>query len=356
MNDEFMAKVYFSRRCKLQEKLKKKKIDALLITAKDDLFYLSGFPHDGYWGLITKSVFFLLLPPLLFEQARQTIKEEGVSFFAAKDTFSLLRKLAKRERLRTLLFDSEKTTCRQREKLKEIPGIKFFGEKDLLSNLREVKDQSEIEKIRKACKLVVQGCQYVRKILRPGMAEHELANEIEYYLRKNGAEKMSFEIIVASGENTAYPHHLTSERVFRKSDPVLVDLGVIYQGYCSDLTRTFFLGKIDKNLGNIYSIVKRAQEKAIQTVKPGLPIQKVAWAALRVVQGAGYGKYFLHNLGHGIGINIHESPLISARVKKVLKPGMVFTIEPGIYIPRLGGVRIEDVVLVTDNGYEVLTE
>lgn len=355
--------IYSIRLDKLCKRIKTNQ--GILITDKSDLFYLTGFRQDGYWGLLTGSKFFLLLPPLLYgqgvnhfgsPQAPEKSKSEEFIFLKGKDLFSLFNRITKEEKLKTVFFDPEKISLSKIEKLKKVVKIKFNSFKDLVTDLREIKDINEINLIRKSCQLVLRGYQYAKKIIRPGMSERELANEIEYYLKKEGAEGISFETIVAGGMNSSYPHHLTSGYVFKENEIVLLDLGVIYQGYASDLTRTIFLGKIKRLFRQIYQIVERAQKRAIAGIKPGVETREIFSLAYQAIQQAGYPGYFLHNLGHGIGIDIHEKPCLSAKNREILKPGMVFTIEPGIYIPQEFGIRIEDVVLVTNKGCEILTE
>lgn len=354
--------VYSERLEKLQRKIEDS--EGFLITDKSNLFYLTGFPQGGYWGLITKDKFFLLLKPLLFQQgmnhfgsyqAKDLLKTKEIFFFSAKDLFLLLVRLVKKEKLKKVSFDPEKVSLLEVNKLKKIREIKFVPKRDLLSKLREIKDNLEISFIRQACRLAVKGFNYAKNILRPGINEHQVANEVEYYLKKQGAERVAFETIIAGGTNSSYPHHLTSNYVFKENDPILLDLGVVYQGYSSDLTRTIFLGKINHLTKEVYRTVRKAQKRATKKVKPGILACEVDYSARQIVREAGYAKYFLHNTGHGIGIDIHESPYLTPKNKKILKPGMVITIEPGIYIPQKFGVRIEDVILVTEKGCEILT-
>jgi len=354
---------------KLRTKIQKGQ--GILITDKGDLFYLTGFKQEDYWGLLTKGKFFLLLPPLLYEQAKNYFdmrqKEEGLLFpkskpperfilFRGKDLFFLFSRVIRKEKLKTIVFEADKISFAEVEKLEKVRKIKFYPRKGILSNLREIKNTEEINSIRKSCQLALCGYQYTKKIIHPGMSELEVANEIEYYLKKQGAEKVAFETIVAGGMNSSYPHHLTSDYIFKKNDLVLLDLGVVYQGYTSDLTRVIFLGKISPFIRKIYQMVKKAQKNAFAGIKPGIEVKEIFSRAYRVLKEAGYAKYFPHNLGHGIGIDIHEKPYLSSKNREVLKPGMVFTIEPGIYIPQKFGIRIEDVVLVTEKGHKVLNK
>ena len=218
------------------------------------------------------------------------------------------------------------------------------------------KDMEEVKALRKAGSLVARGFDYIKKIARPGMRECDLAAEFESHIRKHGAIKTSFDSIVAAGENAAYPHYITGNRILRKNDIVLCDIGALADGYCSDLTRTFFLGKISPLGKKIYDIVARAQCLAIQAVKPGVKTAQIDRIAREEIERAGYGRRFIHSTGHGVGVEIHEAPWVSPASRDVLEPGMVITVEPGIYLEGWGGVRIEDTLLVTKTGYEILTK
>jgi len=342
---------------KLQQKIKKN--EGFLVTDESNLFYLTGFQQEGYWGLLTKDKFFLLFPPLLYLQAKDhfasQLKDTFLILLKNKDLFFLLVRILKKEKLNLLSFEPKQMNFSLGEKLKKESKIKFFLQRNLVTNLREIKDEREIILLRKSCQLAFLGYQYAKKVIHPGMSERELAREIEYYLKKKGAERVAFETIVAGGINSSYPHHLTSNFVFQENDMVLLDLGVTYQGYCSDLTRIIFLGKIPKVIKKVYNTVKKAQEKVLAGIRPGKRVRGVFSFAYQVIEKAGYAKYFLHNLGHGIGIDIHEKPFINSKNREIFKPGMVFTIEPGIYLPQKFGIRIEDVVLVTKKGCEILT-
>ena len=224
-----------------------------------------------------------------------------------------------------------------------------------MEGLRQVKDTGEVRKIREATRIAIAALNFIQKQIVPGRTEIEIAGEIERFIRYQGGYSSSFEIIVASGENSAYPHHVSSERKIRNQEVILIDMGVDYQGYKSDLTRVFFLGKINTLTRNIYALVRNAQAEAIRKIKPGRQIKEVDAASRQLISGAGYGDNFSHNLGHGIGLEIHEAPQICAREGSLLEEGMIFTVEPGVYLPGKFGIRIEDMVLVTRKGVELLS-
>ncbi len=225
--------------------------------------------------------------------------------------------------------------------------------------LRQIKTPEEVEKIRLACGIADRGAEHIRRFIQAGMSEREIAAELEWFMRQQGAEKASFDTIVASGWRGALPHGKASDKIVAAGEFVTLDFGALYQGYCSDMTRTLLVNGEGVSaeshpLFNVYQIVLQAQLAAISAIRPGVRCQQVDDAARRVITEAGYGDYFGHNTGHAIGIEVHEDPRFSPRDTTTLQPGMLLTVEPGIYLPGQGGVRIEDVVLVTPQGAEVL--
>jgi Xaa-Pro aminopeptidase len=233
--------------------------------------------------------------------------------------------------------------------------VKLLPAQSLIEELRQTKDSDEIAKISKAVAIAIKAFKFARSLIRPGIREIEAAAELERFIRYNGAYSSSFDIIVASGPNSSYPHHVTSARRIRKDEPVLIDMGVDYQGYKSDLTRVFFSGKIDKFQASIYNIVLEAQERALNEIKPGIATRKIDTAARQHIENRGFGGFFSHSCGHGAGLEVHEKPSLSSKDNNKLSPGMVFTVEPGIYLPGRFGVRIEDMVLVTKTGCSILS-
>ncbi|MFA5200496.1 MAG: Xaa-Pro peptidase family protein [Candidatus Omnitrophota bacterium] len=247
--------------------------------------------------------------------------------------------------------------------LAEFNKIKEFakGEFDLIpthgivEDKRVIKDSLEIEKIKKAMEITASCLEYAKKLLVPGIKEVEVKADLERFMLYQGARASSFDIIVGSGPNSSQPHHISGERKLRNNEPVLIDFGVDYQGYKTDLTRVLFLGKIKVLARKVYDIVLKAQEQAIKRVAPGAEMAEIDRVARRFIAKNGYAKNFTHNLGHGVGLEVHEEPRISGNESAAVRPGMVFTIEPGIYLPGKFGIRIEDMVLVTSKGCEVLS-
>ncbi|HGY8316120.1 TPA: aminopeptidase, partial [Escherichia coli] len=217
----------------------------------------------------------------------------------------------------------------------------------------------EVEIIRLACGIADRGAEHIRRFIQAGMSEREIAAELEWFMRQQGAEKASFDTIVASGWRGALPHGKASDKIVAAGEFVTLDFGALYQGYCSDMTRTLLVNGEGVSaeshpLFDVYQIVLQAQLAAISAIRPGVRCQQIDDAARRVITEAGFGDYFGHNTGHAIGIEVHEDPRFSPRDTTTLQPGMLLTVEPGIYLPGQGGVRIEDVVLVTPQGAEVL--
>lgn len=226
---------------------------------------------------------------------------------------------------------------------------------NIVRDLRKVKNEEEIALIREACKLANIGMQTAFETVKVGVKERDVAAQVEYAMRKNGSDGTSFDTIIASGPTSAFPHGSCTNRTIQEGDLVVVDLGATYQFYRSDMTRTFTAGKPPEKQLKIYETVKLANQKAFEKIKPDTPTVQVDASARQVIEEAGFGEFFVHNLGHGVGLEIHEAPILSPDSKDVLATCNVVTDEPGIYLPGYGGVRIEDTVLVTEKGAEKLT-
>ena len=226
---------------------------------------------------------------------------------------------------------------------------------NMVEDMREIKDQAEREALTDAAHLISRIIETVAADLRPGMTEKEVAYHIESLARTGGAESLSFPSIVASGPNSALPHAVPTDRKLKEGEPIILDAGVRLNGYCSDMTRTLFLGTPRENFRHIYKIVRKAQSAAIHAITPSILSTQVDQMARQIIDEAGYGEYFGHGLGHGVGLATHEAPKLGPRGPVLLKEGMVATVEPGIYIPEMGGVRLEEMVAVTPTGAEVLT-
>lgn len=240
---------------------------------------------------------------------------------------------------------------------KQFPGHQLIPISKPLKNLRMIKDGDEIAKLKKAAHLTRAGYQHIRVLLKEGVTEESLAMEFEFFCRKNGASKLSFDPIVAFGPNSAYPHHRAGKTTLKKDQIVLFDLGCVVDGYAGDMTRCDFFGDVDPQIQKDYALLEQVQKKVIAHVKPGIEFGVLDHLARSELEKAGVGALFTHGLSHGIGLEVHEYPALRIKggdPKLVLEPGVTFTVEPGIYREGLGGVRYEDVVLVTKEGHEIL--
>ena len=239
---------------------------------------------------------------------------------------------------------------------KALPEIRAWHPAgDRLNRLRRIKSEAELELLAKAEQIGDAAFAEILKILKPGMTELEAAAELEYQMKKHGAEGFSFDTIMASGEHSSMPHAIPSMRKFQTGDFITMDFGCLYGGYCSDMTRTVVIGKADEKQKEIYDTVLRAQQAALEGIRPGMTGKEADALARDIIAAAGYGKCFGHSLGHSVGLFIHEEPRLSPLSEDILQPGMIETVEPGIYVPGFGGVRIEDMVVITEDGIRNLT-
>ncbi len=335
--------------------LQKNHLDGLLISHQPNITYLTGFLSSDSYLLVTPKRNFFITDPRFYEQVRVSLKGFDIKL-GGRSVFNTIAKLARGTKIKRLGFEAKNLDVAQYQQINKFLGsIHFISARDLIEELRKIKEPEEITKIKKAVGISVQALRYARRIIRPGLSEIEIAAELERFIRYKGARTSSFETIVASGRNSSFPHHLTSKRRLKKCDYLFIDIGVDYRGYKSDLTRPFFLGKIPSKINKIYQIVHQAQIRAINKIMPGVKICEIDRCARQYIAKYGYGGFFTHNLGHGIGLEVHEEPYISTNNKATTQAGMVFTVEPAIYLPGKFGLRLEDDIVVTRNGCEVLS-
>ncbi|AGF78067.1 Xaa-Pro aminopeptidase [Desulfocapsa sulfexigens DSM 10523] len=349
---------------KIQARLRRKKIDAILISQPHNRRYLSGYTatdHD-----IGESSGSLLIParknPLLLTdfrfqiQAERETKEMRVLLYP-KGLQALLKELLPDLGISSLAFESHYTLHNVAEKLQTMCSklsISLHPTYGIVEKMRTIKNKKEIEKTRSSVLLNEQVFQTVYKTIVPGQTEIDIALALESTMRRRSAEAPSFESIVATGERSALPHAVPGPVKIEKHKPLMIDMGLILDGYCSDMTRTFTLGKASKKYLEIHRLVRKAQLAGIQKIRAGVTAAAVDKAARRVISDAGYGKFFGHALGHGVGLAVHEEPRLSSRNRKQLKAGMIVTVEPGIYLPGWGGIRLENMVVVREDGCEIL--
>jgi Xaa-Pro dipeptidase len=318
-----------------------------------NIIYFSGFSEAVALLLTEQNKGILYVSTTNYEHAKAEVKNFTVE--PIKRGEKLVDKIAKQTQDKKLAVDTLPIES-WRALAKAVGGEeKLEPINNLIVELRIKKDEQEIKLIRQACKLADIGMQTAAEIIRPDMKEREVAAEVEYTMRKAGSDGTAFDTIVASGFCCAYPHGASHERTIEDGDFVVVDLGAKYKFYCSDITRTFIAGKPSEKQTKMFKTIQWAQQKAIDAIKPGVAAKDVDAIARRVVEEAGFCDYFVHNLGHGVGLEVHEVPVLSPDSKDVLEAGNVVTVEPGIYLPGFGGVRIEDTVLVTKSGAEKLT-
>jgi len=346
---------FSSRLDHVRRSLTELQLDAWIVTDLQDIRYLSGFSGSTGHVLIRHDRATIFVDFRYVTQAA----EEVVGFEVTPVTSSVWDSLvdcAKGWKVARMAFVPSDLSFEQYMKLKEkLEGVELVGIPSLAGPLRMIKDSEEAEAIRRSCQLVSQSLEEILSLVRPGMTEMEIAALFEYNLKMNGADREGFETIVASGPRSAMPHAHASQRAIRSGEFLKIDGGSRWRGYHSDITRTVVLGSPTSREREIFQIVLEAHDQALAAVRTGLVAEDLDGVARKVIEQAGYGSYFGHGTGHGVGLSIHEEPRIGKGSRTALAEGMTFTIEPGIYLPGLGGVRIEDTILLTESGAEVLT-
>ena len=354
------------RQKKLREQLASSGLDALLVSHLPNIRYLCGFTGSAGLLLVSEAGSTFFTDVRYDTQGREEVKGAKVVIArkallsALAETVGTRRAKSKSKALTskaTIGIEAEHVTVSERKRLNDLlpASVKLRNAPDLVARARMVKDDEELDLIRAAVKLGATLFDRALEVLRPGIKESEVAAEMEYAARRAGASEMSFPTIIASGARSALPHGRATQQAIAPGGFVVCDFGVILGGYCSDRTRTVWVGAPTKDARSAYEAVREAQEAAIATVRPGIGVGEVDSAARKVLRKAGLGRYFTHSTGHGVGLEIHEAPRIAAGQTEVLQPGMVITIEPGVYFQGKWGIRIEDMVAVTDNGWEVMT-
>ena len=316
---------------------------AVLISGYPNIFYYSGFTSEDAYLLISKDM------RLIITDSRYTIQaKEQAKDFDVIDISEGWEKIFGNVHKEKICFEEEKMTVGEYEKLKEAASGKvFFKAQSMIDEPRRVKDETELGIIADAERIGDEAFSHILGFVRTGMTEREVALELETYMKKNGASDLSFTTIAASGARSAMPHGTATDKVIENGDFLTLDFGCVYKGYCSDMTRTVVIGKASARQREVYDIVLKAQERAINGIYMGIPCAEADAIARHVIEEAGYGKNFGHALGHSVGIEIHERPNFSPKSKDVLEEGNVLSVEPGIYIDGFGGVRIEDLIAVS---------
>ena len=343
---------------KLRQALAAKEIEAILISQPENRYYLSGFAGSAGFLLITPRNAVLATDSRYTEQARREAPDYEI-FRTGGDIARWLPDMATGVNLRQLGFEAADITLasyRQMSGAAKKAGLKLVPTEGLVEQIRAVKEPEEIESITRAIEITDAATEYIGDIIHTGTSEKELAWEIEKFLKERGSDGLPFDIIVASGNNSALPHARPSSRTIHPGEPVVIDIGARFEGYGSDLSRTICTGTPDDTFNRAYNTVLGAQLAAIAMIQEGMTGEEADRLARTVIEEAGYGEAFGHGLGHGLGLAPHEAPRLGPGSAETLTPGMVFTIEPGIYLAGWGGVRIEDTVVMEKGKIRVLSQ
>lgn len=331
-------------------------LDAFFISCEPNVSYLSGYTGTESYAVLLRDKRYFLTDFRYLEQARRELSGFEIVLREKQPYSAMVREICERHGVRRLGVEFGRISLALHRALsRACVRTSIVPVSDSVEALRVRKDAGEIAKIRQSVDIMRLGMISLAAGLAPGMKEREIQAKLEYDTKMHGSQKPAFDIIIAADPNSSMPHAVTGETRVRENDLVLVDMGCVYEGYHSDLTRCFFTGKIPRLKQKIYDTVLQAQELGIRKAGPGVRVKDVDLACRDYIDQKGYGKFFGHSTGHGVGLEIHEAPSVSARSPEVLEPGMVITVEPGIYLPGQFGVRIEDMLLITDRGAEVLT-
>jgi Xaa-Pro aminopeptidase len=351
-----MTEPFLARVARIKETLAARSAGAFLTANPRNFHYLCGFTGSSGALLIRANDAALFTDGRYACQAREEVRGARV-ILHRHGVLPAVGEWLRRRGERRVLFEAAALSVAERAALGKAcgPRVRLVPSTGVVEQLRAVKDAEEVAAIRASARLASDVFEELLPLIRPGIREHELAAELEYRLRRRGSSGTPFDTIVAFGERTALPHARPSSRALRKNELVMLDWGAILRHYCSDLTRTVFAGRAPARIRRTYVAVLEAQQAALRVARPGLAAQQVDAAARNSLRSAGLARYFLHGTGHGIGLEIHEAPRVGRGQKDSLRAGHVITIEPGVYLEGLGGIRIEDDVQITEQGAEVLT-
>ncbi|MFC5603524.1 M24 family metallopeptidase [Sporosarcina koreensis] len=339
---------------KLREALKEHGLDALLVTNPYNRRYLTGFTGSAGVAVVSAEDAVFITDFRYTEQAAEQVK----GFRIVKHEKTIIEEVAnqvEQMKIKTLGFEKDNVSFGTYELYNDKVDAELKAVSGIVEKLRMVKSADEIEVLKQAAKIADDAFAHICTFIKPGVTELEVSNELEMFMRKQGATSSSFDIIVASGERGALPHGVASDKVIQTGEMVTLDFGALYNGYISDITRTVAVGEPSEKMREIYEVTLAAQELALEKIKPGMTGIEADAIARDYIKSKGYGEAFGHSTGHGIGLEVHEGPGLSFRSETVLEPNMAVTVEPGIYLPGIGGVRIEDDILITEDGNVRLT-
>lgn len=339
---------------RIRNLLKEKELDAVILSKTENRIYSSGFTGSAGFVLISRSKAILYTDFRYMEQAEnQCNGYEIIKISKQEPVYNELNALG----ISKLGFEDDFVTFSDYKKyVEELSNVELVPLNGALTKIRSIKFDDEISLIEKAASIADDALRHILKFIKTGVTERSVAIELEHYMKIQGAEKASFNFIVASGKRSALPHGVATDKIIEVEDMLTLDFGCVYKGYCSDMTRSFVIGKATDKQKEIYNLVLEAQLKALNSVKPGITGIELDKIARDFITEKGYGENFGHGLGHGLGLEVHELPHINILGDVKMEPGMIITIEPGVYIAGYGGVRIEDLVLVTETGFRVLSK
>lgn len=338
----------------LRKALEADELDAVLITSPINRSYITGFTGTAGVAIISEKDALFVTDFRYTKQATEQAKDFQVVEHKQLIELEIGDQL-KNLHIKRLGFEKDHVTFSQYEKYKSIFEADLIPVSGLVEELRLMKTNEELAIMKQAAKIADDAFEHIQGFIKPGVKEIDVSNELELFMRKQGATSSSFDIIVASGYRSALPHGVASDKTIQSGELVTLDYGALYQGYCSDITRTVAVGEISEKLRTIYDIVLEAQLRGVKGIKPGMTGKEADAITRDYIKEKGYGEYFGHSTGHGLGLEVHEAPGLSFRSNKKLEPGMVVTVEPGIYVPSVGGCRIEDDLVITETGNERLT-
>lgn len=339
---------------KLRELLEEKELDAVLITNPINRKYISGFTGSAGVAIVSKKANIFITDFRYIEQAT----EQAGHFTIVEHKSAIESEIQKQLtvlNIKKLGFEKDDVTFAGFERYEKSLEVNLVPVSGLLEEIRLIKSPEELQILKRAGEIADAAYEHIQTYIKPGVREIEVANELEFFMRKQGATSSSFDIIVASGYRSALPHGVASEKKIQSGELVTMDYGALYNGYCSDITRTIAVGHISDELKAIYETVLEAQLRGVKGIKPGMTGKEADALTRDYITDKGYGEYFGHSTGHGLGLEVHEEPRLSHLSESVLVPGMVVTVEPGIYVPSVGGCRIEDDIVITETGNERLT-
>ena len=336
---------------RIRELLNEQDIDSMVVSNIKNVRYISNFTGDEGMAVITDKSAYLIVDGRFTEQAKSQSKINVVDY--GGNFVKTIGEILKNDNSKKCAFEGNTMTYSEAEHMMNtINFVSWVAQKDIFERVRMIKDAGEIKIIKKSLQIALDTFEYVKPQIVAGVREIDIANEIEYTMKKMGASGTSFDTIVASGKRSALPHGVASTKIIENGDAVVVDMGAVYEGYCSDITRTVFVGGMSKEQERIYDLVAKAQKFAIDAIGDGVTCKEVNEVAVNEFRKNAMDKYFVHSLGHGVGLDVHERPFLAGKSSDVFKPGMVVTVEPGLYLPDKFGVRIEDMIMLSPEGEE----